>query len=63
MVLSISLWNEYSNLSHTLMLALQGGDKELVSETAIEIIGVMTRMQEKMDEKIPKDEQYKGLIE
>lgn len=61
MVLSISLWNEYSNLSHTFMMALQGGDNLLASQTMSKLIDVMENLVDSMDEKSSKDEQYNGL--
>lgn len=62
MVLSISLWNEYSNLSHTLMMALQGGDKVLVNQTIVKIEEIMTKLYQAMDAKPEKDEQLEGFI-
>lgn len=62
MVLSISLWNEYSNLSHTFMMALQGGDNQLAKQTMSKLIDVMDKLTEAMNDKNDKDEQFEGLM-
>lgn len=61
MALSISLWNDYSTLSHTLALALQGGDKELAADTINKLSNIMAKLYENMDAEPNEDEQFEGL--